>query len=51
MVNERHFMAIALEDLKLEILYVVHPGKIRFPISPKVEAIPLYEALTQITLS
>lgn len=34
---------IALDDLKLERIAVVYPGDMRFPIAPRVEAIPLWE--------
>lgn len=43
-------MGIALEDLKLDILYVVHPGSDRYPIAPKIEAIPL-SGTTSLSLS
>jgi len=32
---------IALEDLKLKHVFVIYPGVQRFPLAPKVEAIPL----------
>lgn len=31
-------MHIALEDLKLDHLYVIFPGKIHFPLSEKITA-------------
>jgi hypothetical protein len=34
-------MYIALEDLRLEKLYVVYPGKERYPLDKRVEALPL----------
>jgi uncharacterized protein len=34
-------MRIALEDLKLDALYVVYPGLHRYALAPKVEAVPL----------
>ena len=34
-------MPIVLEDLRLEKLYVVYPGKERYPIHERVEAVPL----------
>lgn len=40
-------MRIALEDLKLDRLLVVYPGTIRYPISDKVEAIPLMTAINE----
>jgi predicted AAA+ superfamily ATPase len=42
-------MHIALENLKLDHLYVVHPGKERHPLAPKIEAIPLAELLHEIS--
>jgi predicted AAA+ superfamily ATPase len=34
-------MHVALEDLRLEKLYVVYPGKERYPLHERVEALPL----------
>jgi hypothetical protein len=34
-------MRIALEDLKLDALYVVYPGLHRYMLAPHVEAVPL----------
>jgi len=34
-------MRIALEDLRLDALYVVYPGQHRYPIAPLVQAVPL----------
>lgn len=34
-------MRIALEDLKLDALYVVYPGLHRYALAPQVEAVPL----------
>jgi hypothetical protein len=34
-------MHIALEDLRLEKLFVVYPGKERYPLHKRVEALPL----------
>lgn len=34
-------MRIALDDLKLDALYVVYPGRHRHALAPKVEAVPL----------
>jgi hypothetical protein len=34
-------MHVALEDLQLEKLYVVYPGKERYPLRERVEALPL----------
>jgi len=36
-------MAVALDDLKLEKLYVVYPGAKRYALGPKVEVVPLSE--------
>jgi hypothetical protein len=36
-------MGIALGDLSLDMLYVIYPGALRYPISEKVDAIPLGE--------
>jgi len=40
-------MHIALEDLKLDHLYAVHPGKHPFPLTEKITAVPL-ESLFEI---
>ena len=34
-------MRIAMEDLKLDALYVVYPGLHRYPLAPNVQAVPL----------
>lgn len=34
-------MRIALEDLNLDVLYVVYPGPHRYPLTHQVEAVPL----------
>lgn len=34
-------MAIAMADLKLDRLYVVYPGAIRYPLAERMEALPL----------
>ena len=36
-------MQIALEDLRLEHLWVVYPGTLRFPLSDRITALPLRE--------
>ena len=36
-------MRIAMEDLKLEELYVLYPGSKRYPLAEKVTAVPLTE--------
>lgn len=40
-------MRIALEDLQLDRLVVVYPAGSRYPLSEKVEAIPLSELVTE----
>jgi len=35
-------MRIAMDDLKLDALYVVHPGLHRFRMANGVEAVPLW---------
>lgn len=35
-------MHIALQDLRLDALYVVYPGDIRYPLAANVEAVPLW---------
>jgi hypothetical protein len=44
-------MRIALEDLKLSHLYVVHPGSARYDLGDRVEAIGLVVLLTEISSS
>jgi predicted AAA+ superfamily ATPase len=34
-------MRIAMDDLKLDALYVVYPGQHRYALAPRVEAVPL----------
>lgn len=34
-------LAIALEDLRLDQAYIIHPGSARFPVHARVEAVPL----------
>lgn len=38
-------MRIAMEDLKLDALYVVHPGLHRFALADNIEAVPLWAML------
>ena len=38
-------MRIAIEDLKLDALYVVYPGMHRFPMGEGIEAVPLWALL------
>jgi predicted AAA+ superfamily ATPase len=40
-------MRIALQDLKLDRLYVVYPGPHRYQLSERVEAVPLWALLPQ----
>jgi len=44
-------MRIAIEDLKLSHLYVVHPGSARYDLGARVEAIGLADLLTEIAPS
>jgi hypothetical protein len=39
-------LGIALTDLKLDRAFVVYPGATRYPLSDRVEAIPLSEMPT-----
>ena len=41
-------MRIALEDLRLDHLYVVHPGAARFPLAEKITAIGLFELMESL---
>jgi hypothetical protein len=34
-------MHVALDDLKLEHLWVVYPGTLRYPLTEKITALPL----------
>ena len=34
-------MRIAIDDLKLDALYVVYPGPHRYTLAPQVEVVPL----------
>jgi uncharacterized protein len=43
-------MRVALADLRLGHLYVVYPGKRRYPLADKAEAVPLTELLTTAKL-
>lgn len=38
-------MRIAMQDLKLDALYVVHPGLHRYPMADGIEAVPLWAML------
>ena len=38
-------MRIALQDLKLDALYVVYPGLHRYKLVDKVEVVPLWAVL------
>lgn len=42
-------MHIALEDLKLDHLFVVHPSKTQYLLAPKIEAIPISNLLTYLS--
>jgi len=43
-------MRISLDDLKLDALYVVYPGRHRYRLSDRVEAVPLWALLPARTL-
>jgi predicted AAA+ superfamily ATPase len=34
-------MQIAMDDLRLDRLYVVYPGAMRYPLAERMEAVPL----------
>jgi predicted AAA+ superfamily ATPase len=38
-------MHVAMQDLKLDALYVVYPGEHRFPMERGIEAVPLWALL------
>lgn len=38
-------MQIAMQDLKIDALYVVYPGERRFNLAPGIEAVPLWAVL------
>lgn len=38
-------MRIALDDLKLDALYVVYPGRHRYRLSDRVDVVPLWALL------
>lgn len=38
-------MRIALQDLRLDALYVVHPGPHRYRMGERIEAVPLWAVL------
>jgi hypothetical protein len=38
-------MQIAMQDLKIDALYVVYPGERRFNLAPSIEAVPLWAVL------
>ena len=41
-------MSIAMQDLKLDALYVVYPGEHRYKLAPGIEAVPLWALLPAI---
>lgn len=43
-------MRIAIDDLKLDALYVVYPGDHRFKMTDGIEAIPLWATLPSANL-
>ena len=42
-------MRIAIDDLKLDHLYVVHPATATFPLTEKITAIGLFEAMERLS--
>jgi len=42
---EFHGMQIAMQDLKIDALYVVYPGERWFNLAPGIEAVPLWAVL------
>ncbi|MCY7369708.1 MAG: ATP-binding protein [Polaromonas sp.] len=44
-------MRIAMNDLKLDALYVVYPGLHRYPLAERIEAVPLWAMLPARALS
>ena len=42
-------MHVALQDLKLDRLLVVYPGSASYPVHPKATAMPLADALQEVT--
>jgi hypothetical protein len=38
-------MRVAMQDLRLDTLYVVYPGQHRFPLGDRMEAVPLWALL------
>lgn len=43
-------MKVAIEDLKLDQLYVIYPGKIAYPLAENIDAVPLTAYLDQFNL-
>ncbi|MFN6338102.1 MAG: hypothetical protein ACK41W_05150, partial [Cyanobacteriota bacterium] len=41
-------MRVALEDLHLDHLYVVHPGAHRYPLDAAITAIPLPDLIEEL---
>jgi predicted AAA+ superfamily ATPase len=42
-------MAAALEDLKLDRLLVVYPGRKRYPLGKRLEVLPLADCIDEVT--
>ena len=40
-----HSMRIALRDLRLDTLYVVHPGPHRYRMDDRIQAVPLWAVM------
>lgn len=43
-------MRIAMEDLKLNRLIVIYPGERRYPLTDRIEAVPLWDAINDKAL-
>jgi uncharacterized protein len=41
-------MRIAMQDLKLDAMYVVYPGLHRYPMGEGVEAVPLWAVMPSV---
>ena len=41
-------MRIAMQDLRLDSLYVVYPGEHRYRLAPAIEAVPLWSLLPSV---
>jgi uncharacterized protein len=43
-------MRIAIKDLKLDHLFVIYPGSVRFPLAPDITAIGLMDAMQEMSI-